>query len=119
MRWKRWLGILSVFVIVALLVAYGFREQPVPVEVAAVARGPLRVTIEEEGKTRVTDRFVVSAPVAGFARRIHLEVDDPVKRGQLIVVLEPQASAPWCSMRAPARRRKPACGRRKRRWRKR
>ncbi len=91
MRWKRWLGILSVFVIVALLVAYGFREQPVPVEVAAVARGPLRVTIEEEGKTRVTDRFVVSAPVAGFARRIHLEVDDPVKRGQLIVVLEPQA----------------------------
>lgn len=91
MRWKRWLGILGVFVAVALLVAYGFREQPVPVEVATVERAPLRVTIEEEGKTRVTDRFVVSAPVAGFARRINLEVDDPVKRGQAIVMLEPRA----------------------------
>ncbi len=91
MRWKRWLGITSVFVIVALLVAYGFREQPVPVEIATVERAPLRVTIEEEGKTRVTDRFIVSAPVAGFARRINLEVDDPVKRGQLIALLEPQA----------------------------
>lgn len=91
MRWKRWLGILGVFVAVALLVAYGFREQPVPVEVATVERAPLRVTIEEEGKTRVTDRFVVSAPVAGFARRINLEVDDPVKRGQVIVMLEPRA----------------------------
>lgn len=91
MRWKRWLGIFGVFVAVALLVAYGFREQPVPVEVATVERAPLRVTIEEEGKTRVTDRFVVSAPVAGFARRINLEVDDPVKRGQVIVYLEPRA----------------------------
>lgn len=91
MRWKRWLGILAVFVVVALLLAYGFREQPVPVEVAKVGRAPLSVTIEEEGKTRVTDRFVVSAPVAGFARRINLEVGDPVKRGQLIVLLEPQA----------------------------
>lgn len=91
MRWKRWLGILAVFVVVALLVAYGLREQPVPVEVATVGRAPLRVTIEEEGKTRVTDRFVVSAPVAGFARRIHLDVGDAVKRGQLIVLLEPQA----------------------------
>lgn len=91
MHWKRWLGIIGVFVVVALLVAYGFREQPVAVEVAAAARAPLRVTIEEEGKTRVTDRFLVSTPVAGFARRIGLEVDDPVKRGQLIVVLEPEA----------------------------
>ncbi|MCC6265713.1 MAG: HlyD family efflux transporter periplasmic adaptor subunit [Bryobacterales bacterium] len=91
MRWKRWLGIIGVCLVVALLVAYGFREQPVAVEVAAVTSAPLRVTIEEEGKTRVTDRFLVSAPVAGFARRIDLEVDDPVKRGQLIVLLEPQA----------------------------
>lgn len=90
MRWKRWLGIAAVLAVVALLVAYGFREEPVLVEIATVQRGPLQVTIEEEGKTRVTDRFVVSAPVAGYARRISLEVGDPVKRGQTIVLLDPQ-----------------------------
>lgn len=90
MRWKRWLVILGVLVAVAAAVFYGFREQPVLVEVAAVRRGPLQVTIEEEGKARVTDRFVVSAPVAGYARRITLEVGDPVARGQTITLLEPQ-----------------------------
>jgi HlyD family secretion protein len=91
LRWKRWLGIIGVFAAVAAAVFYGFREQPVLVEVATVQRGPLRVTIEEEGKARVTDRFVVSAPVAGYARRIALEVGDAVARGQTITLLEPQA----------------------------
>lgn len=91
MRWKRWLGIVAVVAVVALAVAYGFREQPVLVEVARAERGPLRVTIEEEGKARVTDRFVVSAPVGGYARRITLDVGDPVQRGQTITYLEPQA----------------------------
>ena len=91
MRWKRWLGIIGVLAAVAAAVFYGFREQPVLVEVAQVQRGPLRVTIEEEGKARVTDRFVVSAPVAGYARRIALEVGDAVARGQTITLLEPQA----------------------------
>ena len=90
MRWKRWLGIIAVFAAVGLLVAYGFREQPVPVELATVENAPLSVTIDEEGKARVTDRFVVSAPVAGYARRISLEVGDAVRRGQTIVLLDPQ-----------------------------
>jgi HlyD family secretion protein len=74
---------------VVLVVGYGFRPQPVLVELAVVRRGPLRVTVEEEGKTRVTDRFVVSAPVAGFARRLALEVGDPVRQGQVLLLLEP------------------------------
>lgn len=90
MRWKRWLGIGGILAAVGLLVAYGFRPEPVPVEVSKAGKGSLRVTVEEEGKTRVTDRYIVSAPVAGIARRISLEVGDPVRQGQVVCVLEPR-----------------------------
>jgi len=56
--------------------------RPVPADIVKVSRGPMSVTIEEEGKTRVKDRFILSAPVAGFMRRIELEAGDPVKKGQ-------------------------------------
>jgi HlyD family secretion protein len=62
------------------------------VEIAPVVRGPLVVTVEEEGKTRVIDRYVISAPVAGFTRRIELDVGDVVARGQPLVVMEPLRS---------------------------
>lgn len=89
MLWKRWLGMGIALTVVVLLVAYGFRPEPVLVELAEAKHGPLQVTVEEEGKTRVKDRYVVSAPVAGFARRVELEVGDPVKQGQLLLSLEP------------------------------
>lgn len=81
--------LLAILAAVALAVAYGFMPRPVAVDALEVRRGPMSVTIEEEGKTRVIDRFVVSAPVAGFARRIELNAGDPVKRGQVLVALEP------------------------------
>jgi HlyD family secretion protein len=62
-----------------------------PVDQAAVSRGPLVVTIDEEGTTRVRDRFVVSAPVAGRVLRIQLEPGDPVKRGQAIASVRAEA----------------------------
>jgi len=61
----------------------------VPVETSKVSRGPLRVTVEEEGKTRLLDRFVLSAPVAGYAKRVDLDVGDPVERGQVLAEIEP------------------------------
>lgn len=87
MGWKRWAGIILVLVLTVLVVAYGFKPRPIAVETAAVKRGPMRVTIEEEGKTRVRDRYVVSAPVSGYMQRIKLEVGDPVARGQVVAVL--------------------------------
>src|SRR3989344_7720142 len=71
---------------------YGFLSQPVPVDLAPVEKGPLVVTVEEEGKTRVMDRYVISAPMSGYARRIDLEVGDQVERGQVLAVLEPTRS---------------------------
>lgn len=73
--------------------ALGFIPRAVPVETVAAARGPLVVTVEEEGKTRVRDRYVISAPVAGHARRIDLEVGAAVVAGQAVAEIEPVRSS--------------------------
>jgi HlyD family secretion protein len=56
-----------VIAIIALLIiallAWGFWPQPVMVEAVAVKSLPMAVSVEEEGRTRVIDRYIVSAPV--------------------------------------------------------
>jgi HlyD family secretion protein len=79
--------------LVAVLLAVALWPQAAPVDVAAVERGTLQVTVEDEGETRVRDRFVISAPVAGRLRRIELEPADPVRRGQVVAVLQPAPPA--------------------------
>lgn len=78
-------------VVVAGLLAVALWPPTVPVDVGAAARGPLVVTVDEEGVTRVRDRFVVSAPVAGRVLRIKLDPGDPVKRGQTISQVRAEA----------------------------
>lgn len=78
--------------VLALLVVYGLAPKPVSVETAKAQSAPLRVTIDEEGKTRVTDRFVVSAPVAGYLRRIGLKAGAIVEKGDAVAELEPLRS---------------------------
>lgn len=68
---------LGVLALVAFLV-YAFQPQPIPADFAGVERGTLEVTLDEEGETRVRERYVVSAPVAGRILRIELEPGDPV-----------------------------------------
>ncbi len=92
MRLRRWIVVITVSAVVLLAIVYGFMPKPVPVDLVKVSRGPLKVTVEEEGRTRVKDRFVVSAPVAGFMRRIKLEVGDRVQKGQSLTELEPLKS---------------------------
>lgn len=90
--WRRHLGVVSGLVLVVVIVAAGFIPRAMVVDTATISRGTLRVTVEEEGRTRVIDRFVVSAPVAGFLRRIELNVGDPVARGQVVAFQEPLRS---------------------------
>lgn len=86
-RWVIW-GVFATVLIAGL--AYAFRPQPIPVDLASVAVGPLVVTVDEEGETRVRDVFEVSAPVAGRVRRIDAEVGDPVVADQTMVAeIEP------------------------------
>ncbi len=75
------------------LVVWGFTPRPPLVDLAMATTGPLLVTIEEEGKTRVRDRFVVSAPVPGFKHRLEVKVGDPVEAGQVLALIEPLPSA--------------------------
>jgi HlyD family secretion protein len=89
---RRRLVVITVMAAVIMAVAYGFMPRPVTVDVAKAARGDLRVTVEEEGMTRVKDRFIISSPVSGYKRRIELDVGDQVKKGQTVVVLEPVRS---------------------------
>lgn len=65
--------------------AYLLRPAPVPADFATVARGPLRVTVDEEGKTRVRQWYEISAPVAGTVLRIHLEPGDPVQARETVL----------------------------------
>ena len=76
---------LAVVAIVAAILAVALWPQSLDVDTVRVARGPLQVTIDEEGQTRVPEKFVVSAPVAGRVNRIDLEPGDPVRRGQTVV----------------------------------
>jgi HlyD family secretion protein len=69
---------------------WSFWPQPLPVEWTAVSRGPLRVTIDEDGKTRIRDRYVVSTPLAGRLLRITLDPGDAVQSGStLLATIEP------------------------------
>ena len=81
-----------IIVLIIGLLAWGFWPQPVLVESVAVKRAPLTVSIEEEGRTRVIDRYVISAPVDGVACRLQLNVGDPVEQGQVLLGITPLES---------------------------
>ena len=83
-----WLGGL----LLLALVAWGLWPKPVIIETGVVTRGPLTVRVSEEGKTRVRNRYVVAAPVAGKMRRISLKPGDDVEAGvTLLTAIEPVA----------------------------
>ena len=84
--------LLLLLILVAMVVGivYAFLPQPVPVDVAAVSRGPLRVTVQEDGKTRIKERYIVSAPLSGQLLRVVMEPGDQLAANEsLLAVLEP------------------------------
>lgn len=83
--------LLGIFVLAFVgALVYGFLPQPVAVDLALVERGSLRVTVDEDGKTRIRERYVVSTPLAGRLLRIELDPGDPVEAGKtLIAAIEP------------------------------
>ena len=80
----------SVFVafaatLLVLALAYAFWPRPVPVDIGIVVTQPMMDTVNEDGRTRVHDAYVVSTPVAGRLRCVDVEPGDPVERGEDIV----------------------------------
>lgn len=88
MQWRRYLGWYLLGAAILLLI-YSLWPSAVIVDAIKVTRGPFRVSISEEGRTRVIDRFEISTPVAGYLRRIELDAGDPVTRGRTLTELEP------------------------------
>lgn len=76
--------------------------QPIPVDTDEVTRGPLRVTIDEDGKTRIKERYIVSSPVAGRSMRITLREGDPVIEGETVLVRIQPAKPTLLDARAEA-----------------
>ena len=92
-RIRKILTVLLISGIVGAAVYFSFAPRPVLVETVAVSRGPLQATIVEEGKTRVVDRYGVSAPVAGTLSRMSFDVGDEVRAGTVLARLHPLRSA--------------------------
>ncbi len=84
------ISLIVVAIVVMLLV--GFWPQPILVEVVTVTKAPLTVAIEEDGQTRLIDRYRISAPVAGVASRVEFEVGDAVAKGQTLLNITPLAA---------------------------
>ena len=73
-------------------IAWLLRPKPIPVEIASVDRGAFTLTIEEDGVTRVRDRYVVTTPVAGMLTRPALRAGDRVKRGETVATILPNVA---------------------------
>ena len=81
---KRYVAWIGAAVLVLLIVA-GLWPKPLPVEVATVTRGDVVVTVNEEGMTRIKNRYVVSSPVAGQLQRIEWKAGAMVKAGETVL----------------------------------
>ncbi len=99
--WRRRLPLLGVVLLVGLIVA-GLWPRAVPVEVATVTRGPLVVTVDEEGMTRVKNRYVISAPVAGQLRRIDWKAGAEVEAGKTVLAVLETSGADFLDTRTQA-----------------
>ncbi|MBA6292444.1 HlyD family efflux transporter periplasmic adaptor subunit [Colwellia sp. MB3u-70] len=84
-----------IYFIVALitgLLIWGFWPQPIMVEGIAARYAPMTVSIEEEGRTRLIDRYLILASVDGVTCRQQLKVGDTVKQGQVLLGITPLQS---------------------------
>ncbi len=83
------------------LLAWAFAPRPLAVEVATVALGRYEQAVVEDGRTRLRDRYAITAPLAGRLARITLREGDAVVAGQLLAEITPQP-APMLDARTRA-----------------
>ncbi|MEI6176666.1 MAG: HlyD family efflux transporter periplasmic adaptor subunit [Verrucomicrobiota bacterium] len=91
-----WLGAL----VLISAVVWGLWPKPVLIETGVIVRSPLTVRVSEEGKTRVRNRYVVAAPVAGKMRRVPLKPGDAVEAGKTVLTLIEPVVPPLLDPRA-------------------
>jgi len=72
---------------------WAFRPQPVPVEISVVTQGTFVETVDDDGVTRVRERYVVSAPLGGQLLRVGVKAGDRVERDGALAEIVPSAAA--------------------------
>ena len=91
---KQRLFVIAFAALIGVVLVWAFLPKPIPVEIAPVRRGPLQVTVDHEGRTRVKERYVISAPLSGRLMRVELHPGDPVRaRETLVASIEPSDPA--------------------------
>jgi len=85
MKISRRLITISTIIVIGLVLTYAFWPNPVMVDMGQIERRPMMMTISEEGRTRVHDSYMVSAPVAGRLLRVTVEPGDQVVAGESII----------------------------------
>lgn len=81
---RRLIMLLALLAVAAGL-AWAFWPRPLPVETAVIAKRDIKVTVEEEGKSRIREIFTVSAPIGGQTLRIDLHAGDQVVKGETVL----------------------------------
>jgi HlyD family secretion protein len=90
----------SVVGTLVLVMVYALQPRPAEVETGVVHQGPLTVFVSEEGKTRIRNRYIVAAPVAGHMQRVVLKPGDLVKGGETVLTRIEPSIAPLLDARA-------------------
>lgn len=92
-----------IFILAAVaVVGYGLKPKPVEVELGEVGKGPLTVNVVEEGKTRIRNRYVISAPVAGQMRRVPFKAGDVIEANKTVITTIAPVTTPLLDPRAKA-----------------
>jgi HlyD family secretion protein len=84
-RWVKRLFLLAIAAGIAASIGLALMPQPVEVDIATIVRGPLQVTVNEDGVTRIREKYVVSSPLAGRLMRIDLRAGDEVVAGKTVL----------------------------------
>ena len=92
MKRRTWILAGAACGLATLLLAWALAPRPVEVELATATKGWFEATVEEDAKTRLRDRYVVSAPLAGLLSRVTLREGDAVGAGDVVATLSPTLS---------------------------
>ncbi|MDH5708748.1 MAG: HlyD family efflux transporter periplasmic adaptor subunit [Hylemonella sp.] len=87
MKKKLWIALLTLLTV--LLLVWAFWPAPVEVETGMLSRGRFERAVQEDGKTRLRERFVISSPLTGRVQRITLKQGDSVERDEVLATLWP------------------------------
>lgn len=99
------IGLAGFAIVVAGAFLLALMPRPIAVDTATIGRGHLRVTVDEEGRSRIRDVFVVSAPLSGKFLRSPLHVGDHVEKGKTVVAVVEPTAPPLLDIRSQKERR--------------